>query len=127
MIDHALPVAAVELAGHARLDVESLFGSPFGEPVDHDLVDDLVAPVESGVGLVRAVRGVLEIRGAAAGSERERGSAQVRIDIGGMGSTIRAPAAARDQHIIVGVVPRRVADRNARAFRYGNKERSNGA
>ena len=46
LVDHALPVAAVVLAGHLRLDVDVVVRIAVREPVDHDLVDDLIAPVD---------------------------------------------------------------------------------
>src|SRR5207249_676800 len=71
VIDHALPVAAVKAAGDRRLDVEVVVGIAVREAIDHDLVDDLVAPVEPGVRLVRLVGGMLEILRAAAGNSSD--------------------------------------------------------
>jgi hypothetical protein len=67
VVDHALPVATVKLARHRGLDAHVVVRVTIGEPVDHDLVDDLVAPVDVGVALVRQVDRVFEIRCAPAG------------------------------------------------------------
>jgi len=73
LVDDALPVAAVVPARDAGIDVDVVVAIPVLEAIDHDLVDDLIAPVEAGVGLVRLVGGMLEVRGTATGGdERDR-------------------------------------------------------
>ncbi len=66
LVDHALPIAAVIAAGDRRRDVDVVVRIPVGEPVDHDLVDDLIAPIQPSIGLVGAVGGVIEVRRATA-------------------------------------------------------------
>jgi hypothetical protein len=71
LVDHALPVAAVVAGRHAGRDVPVVVGIAVGEAIDHDLVDDLIAPVDVGVGLVRQVGRVIEIGRAAGSGEGE--------------------------------------------------------